>query len=251
MIKKYSVEITIPVYNEEEELANNVQKLFSFCEKNLTEYNFTITIADNASIDSTPEIGKKLSNNNNKIHYKRFWEKGRGRAVKTIWQNSEKDIQIYMDIDLSTDLKHILPLLNVLSSGKYDIAIGSRLLASSHVIERSVKREFISRAYNLLIKIFFLTRFSDAQCGFKGMTTKAARALLPHIKDNEWFMDSELLIMAEKTGYKIYEEPVEWHDNPGSTVRVLPTAMGDLQGLLRLFLNRPWRRLPTIHDRLS
>lgn len=251
MSKKRSVEITIPVYNEEEELAGNIKKLLSFCEKNLNEYDFVITIADNASIDGTAEIGKKLASANKKIQYKRFWEKGRGRAVKTIWQTSKADTQVYMDVDLSTELKHLPPLLHALSTDQYDIAIGSRLLSGSRVIERSIKREFISRMYNLLIKFFFMTRFSDAQCGFKGMTSKTSRALLPYIKDNEWFMDSELLIVAEKVGYKIYEEPVEWHDNPGSTVRVLPTAMGDMSGLLRLFISRPWRKLRISHDRLS
>lgn len=248
MNKKSSVEITIPVYNEEEELAKSVDKLLVYCEANLNEYEFSITIADNASIDSTPEIGKKLIEKSKKIRYKRFWEKGRGRAVKTIWQSSHADIQVYMDVDLSTNLKHLLPLIRSLENGSYDIAIGSRLLPGSRVIERSVKREFISRMYNLLIKFFFMTRFSDAQCGFKAITSKTARALLPHIQDNEWFMDTELLVVGEKLGYKIYEEAVEWHDNPGSTVRVLPTAMGDMRGLLRLFIKRPWRKLRTVHD---
>src|SRR3989344_4029704 len=175
MLKKYSVEITIPVYNEEEELGTNIKKLLEFCEKTLSDYDFGITIADNASIDSTPEIGKKLASTHKRIRYKRFWEKGRGRAVKFIWQNSESDIQVYMDIDLSTNLKHLVPLVTALTTGKYDIAIGSRLLPGSHVIERSVKREFISRTYNILIKSFFMTRFSDAQCGFKGVTTTTAR----------------------------------------------------------------------------
>lgn len=251
MTKKTSVGITLPVFNEEMELAGSVERLLEHCEKNLNNYDFTITIADNASVDATPEIGKKLSSKYKKISYKRFSEKGRGRAVKTIWQNSSADIQAYMDIDLSTNLKHLLPLVGSLVSGGYDIAIGSRLLPQSRVTERSVKREFISRMYNLLIKFFFMTRFSDAQCGFKAMTSQAARELLPHIQDNEWFMDTEMLVVGEKVGYKIYEEPVEWHDNPGSTVRVLPTAMGDLRGLVRLFVSRPWRKLRSLHDRLS
>ena len=143
---------------------------------------------------------------------------------------------------MSTDLKHLPSLIGSLSDG-YDIAAGSRLLTKSKVIERSLKREFLSKAYNLLIKVFFQTKFSDAQCGFKAVTRKVVTNLIPYILDNGWFMDSELLIMAEKLNYKIYEEPVVWRDNPGSTVRILPTAMGDLAGVLRLLATKPWNKL--------
>jgi len=132
-----------------------------------------------------------------------------------------------------------------LTSGA-DIAIGSRLLPGSEVEKRELRREFISRAYNLMIKILFMTRFSDAQCGFKGMTKKATMELIPHIEDNDWFMDTELLVIAEKSGYKIYEEAVRWVDTPGSTVRVLPTAMGDIKGLVRLWKTRPWKVIKKI-----
>jgi hypothetical protein len=145
-----------------------------------------------------------------------------------------------MDIDLSTDLSHFPRLIAALEK-EYDIGIGSRLLPHSKVIERSIKRELISRIYNIIIKLFFQTRFSDAQCGFKAVTRNVAEKLLPLIQDDEWFMDTELLVVGEKMGYRIYEEPVAWHDNPGSTVRVLPTALGDLRGLIRLFVARPWK----------
>jgi glycosyltransferase involved in cell wall biosynthesis len=240
MSKKRSVEITVPVYNEEKELESNIVKLFSFCKEHLSLYDFTITIADNASTDGTSLIGQNLSRHCPDIKYIRFSEKGRGRAVKSAWIRSGKDICAYMDIDLSTNLRHLLPLLDSLAQGDFDIAIGSRLLRNSKVIERSIKRELISRMYNILIKIFFQTRFSDAQCGFKAVTQKVVTELIPRIDDNEWFMDSELLIIGEKMGYRIYEEPVEWNDNPGSTVRVLPTALGDMKGLIKLFIKRPW-----------
>ena len=154
----------------------------------------------------------------------------------------------FMDIDLSTDLAYFPSLVDSLNNG-YDIAIGSRLQPGAVVIERSIKREFISRMYNSLVMIAFQTRFSDAQCGFKAVTKKVVKQLIPHIIDDEWFMDSELLIVGEKAGYRIFEEPVVWRDNPGSTVRVLPTAMGDLKGLLRLFVHRPWRILTNDYRR--
>lgn len=241
MSKKSLIEVVIPVYNEEEELEKNTLKLYHFLKENLTDFNWQITIADNASTDQTANISKKLSRQFKEIGFIHLSQKGRGRAIKKAWQASKADILFYMDIDLSTDLKHFPFLIKSLISD-FDIAIGSRLLPESKVYHRTLKREIISHCYNILIKIFFNISFSDAQCGFKAVTKKTVRNLLPIIKDNEWFMDSELLIIGEKSGYKIYEEPVTWRDNPGSTVRVLPTIMGDLKGLWRLFRTQPWKK---------
>ena len=241
MLKKLSVEIVIPVYNEEKELKENILKLYKFLKEFLKGFSWQITIADNASTDKTAKIGRNLSQQHQEISFIRLSQKGRGRAVKKAWQKSKSEILSYMDIDLSTDLKHFPALIKSLVSD-FDIAVGSRLLPKSKVYNRTLKREVISHLYNLLIKVLFGTCFSDAQCGFKAITKKTAGELLPFVKNNEWFMDSELLIIAEKSGYKIYEEPVAWRDNPGSTVRVLPTAIGDLKGIWRLFWTRPWRK---------
>lgn len=237
---KQTVDIVLPVYNEEDELEAHVLKLCKFVDAQ-TDYSWEITIADNASNDGTSSIGGMLAKKSG-INYVRIAKKGRGRAVKQLWLNSKADIVMYMDIDLSTNLKHLPRLVRALVEGA-DVAIGSRLLPGSEVKNRELKREFISRTYNLMIKLFFQTHFSDAQCGFKGMTKRIVRELIPHIKDNDWFMDTELLVLAEKVGYKIYEEPVCWVDNPGSTVRVLPTAMGDIKGLVRLLQTQPWKSI--------
>jgi hypothetical protein len=147
-----------------------------------------------------------------------------------------------MDIDLSTDLTHLPPMLHALERG-FDIAIGSRNARGARVFGRSMLRNITSKGYISLIKLFFFVNFTDAQCGFKAVTRRIVTELLPHIKDNDWFFDSELLIVGEKSGFRLYEEPVTWIDNPGSTVRVLKTAMGDLKGLWRLMQSRPWRTL--------
>lgn len=241
-MKKYSVEIVVPIYNEAEELEKNMKTLYAFLKKNLRTYNFHITVADNASTDESPAIAQKLAKNYPQIGFIRLSHKGRGRAVKKAWKESKADVLVYMDVDLSTDLASLPPLINALKENS-DIAIGSRLLKKSKVLGRPFKREILSRGYNILIKLFFGTRFSDAQCGFKGVTRKVVKNLLPNISDNAWFFDSELLITGEKTGYKIYEEPVHWVDNPGSTVRVLGTVTGDLLGLWRLFKTKPWKTI--------
>jgi|SRR3989344_272023 len=240
-MKKLSVEITVPVYNEEKELEKNITKLFRFCKKNLNHYDWHITIADNASSDNTPIIASSLTQMYPEISYFRLEQKGRGRAVKRVWSESKSDICAYMDLDLSTDLIHLPKIISVLDSG-YDVTIGSRLARGARVEGRTMLRELTSRALNFFfIQFFFQTHFTDAQCGFKAVTKKVVKNVIPKVKDNEWFFDGELLIIAEKSGYRIYEEPVHWVDNPGSTVRLISTIWGDLMSILRLLRTKPWK----------
>lgn len=238
---KVSVNIVIPVYNEEKELAGSVKTLRDFLQEHLTDFIWRITVADNASADTTLTVAKALAKKYPDVFYVHLPQKGRGRAVKFVWSRDSSDIQAYMDVDLSTDLKHFPPLVRSLTRG-YDIAIGTRNAWGSRVYGRSLLRTITSKTYIALIKLFFWVHFSDAQCGFKAVTKRIVREVIPKIEDNAWFFDTELLICAEKQGYRIYEEPVTWIDNPGSTVRVLKTAQGDLEGLKRLFFTRPWRR---------
>ena len=240
MAQKASLEIVIPIYNEEKELEENITKLHSFLTTNFRHFKWHITIVDNASTDHSLEFAKKLSSRKKGIDSMHLNRKGRGRAVKSVWNKSRADFLAYMDVDLSTDLKYLKPLIESLQKG-YDIAIGNRLMNSSIVNKRPLNREILSRGYNILIKLLFQVNFSDAQCGFKAITKKSAEVLLPFTQDKAWFFDSELLIIGEKAGFKIYQLPVHWTDNPGSTVRVLKTVFGDLEGLWRLFWNRPWR----------
>lgn len=240
--KKPTVNIVIPVYNEEKELAASVGTLANYLAVHLHDFYWRITIADNASTDRTLAIAKDLSRTSPKVSYVHLQQKGRGRAVKYVWEKDDADIEAYMDVDLSTDLKHFPPLVAALTRG-YDIAIGTRNANGSRIYGRSLLRTITSKVYILLIKLFFWVNFSDAQCGFKAVTRRVVNDIIPRIKDNKWFFDTELLVIAEKIGYRIYEEHVTWIDNPGSTVRVMKTAQGDLAGLWRLLLTRPWRHV--------
>lgn len=240
-MKKSTVEITVPVYNEEKELEKHIQILSDYCTKHLSAYNWHISIADNASNDNTPVIAATLARKNSRITHFRLEQKGRGRAVKRAWSVSGADFCAYMDLDLSTDLVHLPRLLDALQSG-YDIAIGSRLKKGARVEGRTLIREITSRTLNFFfIQFFFHTHFTDAQCGFKAVTKKVVNELIPRILDNGWFFDGELLIVAEKMGYKIYEEPVHWIDNPGSTVRLISTIWGDIKVIYRLLRTKPWK----------
>jgi glycosyltransferase involved in cell wall biosynthesis len=242
-MKKLSVEIVIPVYNEDKELEQNITRLTNFCEQHLKQYDWHITIADNASTDNTPVIASTLAKKDPHISLFRLEQKGRGRAVKLCWSQSKSDFCAYMDLDLSTDLKHLPNLFKALENG-CDVAIGSRLAKGAKVEGRTWIRELTSRTLNFFfIQAIFHTHFTDAQCGFKAVTREVVDNLLPHILDNGWFFDGELLIVAEKSGYTICEEPVHWVDNPGSTVRLLATIWGDIEVMWRLLRTRPWVKL--------
>ena len=226
-----TVNITIPVYNEEDALPESIRRLHEFLDENLKN-PWRITIADNASTDATRAISQLLSRNYSGVSYLYVPQKGRGRALRAAWMDSTADFVGYMDVDLSTDLGHFPQLIAELESG-YHIAVGSRLSKTSQVT-RGFKREIISRSYNLLIKSMFLTSFPDAQCGFKALHRRTAAALVPSILNNNWFFDTELLILAAKRGYRIRSVPVKWEDDPNSSVNVAGTVAEDVQGLLRL-----------------
>lgn len=244
MAKKPSLNIVIPVYNEEQELEDSVKTLAEYLKDNLSDFVWKITVADNASTDKTFHIAQKLAKQFPYVSAVHLEKKGRGRAVKKVWTQSREDILAYMDVDLSSDLKHFPPLVRSLQRG-YDLAIGTRNARGSRVFKRDLIRTITSKTYIFMIKLTFWVHFTDAQCGFKAITKKAVRELIPTVKDNEWFFDTELLLLAEKSGYRIYEEPVTWIDNPGSTVRVMKTAQGDIEGLWRLFTTRPWKNIHT------
>ncbi len=246
MAKHPSLNVVLPVYNEEKELKESVVTLYDFLSREMGDFDWHITIVDNASTDATYAIAKTLANDVKRVRSVHLDRKGRGRAVKYAWEHFTADVNAYMDIDLSSDLKHFPALIESLQRG-YDIAIGSRNAHGARVYGRSLLRTITSKTYIALIKALFWVHFSDAQCGFKAVTRRVVKELVPTIADDEWFFDSELLITGEKLGGRIYEEPVTWVDNPGSTVRVMNTARGDIEGLWRLFVTRPWNR--SRHDR--
>ena len=228
--------VTIPVYNEEKALPVSIPVLHQFLSEHMSGYDWTIEIADNASIDNTPEVSKQLSGEYERVRYLRLEQKGRGRALKKSWTESDADIASYMDVDLSTNLESFPPMINALAHEGYDIGTGSRLMKGANT-ERSFKREVISRSYNLMVKSMFFTRFSDAQCGFKAVTREVIEKLIPVIDDNVWFFDSELLIIGEKSGYRIFDVPVKWIEDLDTRVKIVGTAIDDIKGLLRVRKN--------------
>ncbi len=226
------VDVVVPVYNEQAALANSVHRLHRHLRENFP-FPVRITIADNASIDDTPRIAAELAADLDDVRVVRLEQKGRGRALHHVWSHSDAPVLAYMDVDLSTDLAALAPLVAPLISGHSDLAIGTRLSRNSRVV-RGPKREIISRCYNLILKSTLAAGFSDAQCGFKAIRADVARELLPYVEDTGWFFDTELLVLAERTGLRIHEVPVDWVDDPDSRVDIIATATADLKGVGRL-----------------
>jgi putative flippase GtrA len=239
VVREATVEIVVPVYNEERDLERSVRRLRAYLDARFP-FHATVTIADNASVDRTRDIGERLALSVPGVRYVRLADKGRGRALAAVWLLSEAEIVAYMDVDLATDLDALLPLVAPLSSGHSEVAIGSRLASGSRV-RRGLKRELISRCYNALLQIALGTRFKDAQCGFKATRAETARRLVPRVENRSWFFDTELLVLAQRSGLRIHEVPVDWDDDPDSRVSILPTALEDLSGVWRLMRSGPSR----------
>jgi glycosyltransferase involved in cell wall biosynthesis len=247
------VNVTLPVFNEEVRLEGSVRRLVGFLSAH-ARFRWEIVIADNGSTDRTLELARRIAAdwhpmlepgdtlqpataNSSTIRVTHLDEPGRGRALKQAWSVSQAEVLSYMDVDLSTDLAYFPPLIEAVVSGGFDLAVGSRLLRPD-LVTRGWKRETISRCYNWLVRWACNTRFSDAQCGFKAITRQTARELLPLVEDTAWFFDTELLVLAEKRGCRLFDLPVIWREDPDSRVRIGQTAWEDIKGLWRL-----WRRL--------
>ncbi len=230
-----TIDIVIPVLNEQAALPICIEKLTDYCKNNLKEYSTQIVIADNGSTDLTQKVAKQLSEQYSNVSYLHIPVRGRGLALRTSWLNSKADLVGYMDVDLSTGLDALPKLVGAIADGRYDIGIGGRLSPSSET-NRSYRREIISRVYNTIIKLLFFVPFNDAQCGFKFLTKQAAQTIVPCIKNNHWFFDTELLLIACKRGYKVVETPVTWVEDKDTRVKIFKTVLEDLSGLLRLRL---------------
>lgn len=236
------LDVTVPVFNEERDLEECLRRLHGHL-LDTFPHTFRITVADNASTDGTLKIAERLAREFPEVTVVHLDEKGRGNALRKVWLASPSPVLAYMDVDLSTDLAALPPLLAPLISGHSDLAIGTRLTRNSRVV-RGPKREFISRSYNLMLHSLMAARFSDAQCGFKAIRADVAQQILPYTVDNSWFFDTELLVLAERCGLRVHEVPVDWIDDPDSSVDVVRTALADVRGMARLTRDLLYGRIP-------
>jgi glycosyltransferase involved in cell wall biosynthesis len=228
------IEIVVPVHNEEAVLARSIRRLHRFLTDGFP-FSWRIVVADNASTDATPVVAARLARELPGVSVLLLDRKGRGHALRAAWSASRAPVVCYMDVDLSTDLRALLPLVAPLVSGHSDVSIGTRLARGARVV-RGPKRELISRSYNRLLHATLGARFSDAQCGFKAVRADAVGGLLGGVRDDGWFFDTELLVLAQRRGLRIHEVPVDWVDDPDSRVDIVRTAVGDLRGVARLLV---------------
>ena len=238
------VEIVIPVHNERVALEGSVRMLHAYLSRAFP-FSWQITIVDNASTDGTLGVARRLMYELPEVGAMHLPAKGRGRALRTAWSASHARVLAYMDVDLSTELSALLPLIAPLVSGHSDVAIGTRLHRAARV-ERSARRELISRCYNGLLHLVLHARFSDAQCGFKAIRAQVAHDLLPLVADQEWFFDTELLVLAQRRGLRIHEVPVDWVEDLDSRVDIVSTALADLRGVARLLVHRESAARPAL-----
>jgi glycosyltransferase involved in cell wall biosynthesis len=235
-VSRPDVEIVVPVHNERLALEGSVRMLHAFLSQTFP-FTWQITIVDNASTDGTLQIARRLMYELPEVGVMHLGQKGRGRALRTAWLASAASVLVYMDVDLSTRLDALLPLVAPVLSRHSELAIGTRLGRGARVV-RSRKRSVISRCYNALLRVALRAGFSDAQCGFKAIRTDVAHQLLPLVTDEEWFFDTELLVLAQRHGLRIHEVPVDWVEDRDSRVEIVPTALADLRGVARLLLRR-------------
>jgi len=231
------LDIAIPVCNERTALEASVRMLHAYLSRGFP-FSWQITIVDAASTDGTLRVARRLMYELPEVGAMHLRTKGRGLALRTAWTASGADVVAYMDPDLSTDLSALLPLVAPLAAGHSDLAIGTRLHRAARVT-RSPMHELASRAYNRLLRIALHARFSDAQCAFKAIRSEAAHQLIPLVADDESFFDTELLMLAQRGGLRIHEVPVDWVQTGDSRANIVPTALADLRGVMRLLVHRP------------
>lgn len=228
-----TVDLVLPAYNEERQLAASARTLLGWCAAH-GEHEWRVVVADNGSTDGTLAVARALeAEYPQRLAVLHLPVAGRGMALRTAWLTSPAEVSAYMDVDLATTLDALPPLIDPLAAGEADLAIGSRLHPEARR-RRGVRRELLSRGFVLLLRWALGMRLSDAQCGFKAIRREAARELIPLVRDNRWFFDAELLLVAQHNGYRIREVPVQWTDDPQSSVRIVRTVLQNLRAIWRL-----------------
>lgn len=230
------IEITIPVLNEEASIDEKVREVDNFIEAHLGEFgDIRIVIADNGSTDGTQAKAERLARELARVKYLRLDKRGVGLALKASWTKSDADIVGYMDLDLATDLKHLRPMLEKLTSNEADIVTGSRLKKGAQVIGRSRLRNFTSVSFNMIVKTVFRTSFSDGMCGFKFLQRRILDDVMAYgAKSDGWFFATELLVVGEFLKYRIYDLPVIWTDDPNSKVKIIKLATEYIKQIIQL-----------------
>ena len=219
-----TIQVVLPVYNEERSVLATSEIVHAFFVAN-PQHEWEAVIADNASIDGTPDLGKAIASKYDEFEYLRIERKGRGAALREAWQNADSQVVAYTDIDLSTSLRSLIDAAELIERGA-DIVVGNRVHPES-IVKRSLQRTIMSRIYNFVARKTLGLRFNDVHCGFKSGRRTVIQGLLTEIEDDYWFFDTELLYLAQRKGLKNVEIPVVWEESDSDSAL-------NLLGLYRL-----------------
>ena len=237
-----SVDVVIPAYNEEQILECNTRILHDFL-RTQCPVPWTISIVSNASTDDTVAIGTRLTQQLKNVRFTHIPDVGKARAIRHGWNASTASIVGFMDADLDTGLDAFLPCIQPILDGTAAMSIGNRYDKRSRV-DRGAGRKLLSQGYNILIRAFFpSSRVQDAHCGFKFLRADVAQELLRKTRSNAWFFDTELLVHAQRAGYRIAQVPVQWVDDCERKSRVhVPRIIAEYMTNLAKLRWRLWSR---------
>jgi len=213
-----TLSVVLPAYNEVNRLEVAVAKISQALKED--EYPYEIIIAEDGSTDGTAEKAEELAQKNSCVkHIHREKRLGRGTALSNAFRQCNGEVFVYMDLDLSTDLKSLKPLVDAIIIEGYDFSTGSRMLPESRV-ERTLGRSISSKSYNFLVRHMLDSKVKDHQCGFKALRKEAVLSLLNEVEATHWFWDTEILVRAHRHGFKIKEIPVNWTSGEDTKVNL-------------------------------
>jgi uncharacterized protein (TIRG00374 family) len=243
-----AVSVVLPAYDEADTLADTVDATLDTLAGFLPEGTYEVLIAEDGCTDATPDVAARLAAEHEHVRHVHSDERlGRGRALERAFRAADGDTLAYLDTDLATDMRHLEPLIESIRSGDAEVATGSRWIPGE-VVDRPTSRAVPSRVFNGLVRGLLRSRLRDHQCGFKAFDRDALFDLLP-ADDDHWFWDTEVLVRAQRAGYRVHEFPVEWTPMGDTTVDPIRDVVGMGGGILRTFWTLDVR--PRIDRRVS
>jgi len=229
------VSVVLPAYNEADTIERTVETTLATLEKCLPPGSFEVIVAEDGCEDRTPEIADRLAAEDDRVRHVHSDQRlGRGGALRRAFRAAAGDTLVYFDTDLATDMRHLEQLVESVRSGEYDVATGSRWIPGQEV-DRPPRRGIPSRGFNFLVRTFLRSGLRDHQCGFKAFDRETLFDIVEDVEDEHWFWDTEVLVRAQRRGYRVREFPVEWEPKDDTTVDLVRDVFGMGSQILRVW----------------
>jgi len=235
MSQGVEVSVVLPAYNEADTIEETVTITLDSLAAFLPAGSFEVIVAEDGCADRTPEIATRMAETDDRVRHVHSDERlGRGGALERAFRAADGETLVYFDTDLATDMKHLEELVERVRSGDADVATGSRWVPGREA-DRPAKRGIPSRGFNGLVRVVLRSDLLDHQCGFKAFDREALFAILDDVEDDHWFWDTEVLVRAQRAGYRVEEFPVEWTPKGDSKVDLVRDVFGMGSQILRTF----------------